>query len=454
VKRVLFLAYHFPPIGGAGVQRSARFARLLPRLGYEPVCVTGPGTVRSRWMPVDKTLLAEIPPETEVHRVPGPEPPPLHGWRIPAQRWLRLREPWTRWWIDGVKALGDELVGEADLIYAWMQPYDSAEAAAWLARSSGKPWVADLGDPWALDEMMVYPTAFHRRRELSRMGSLLGTASAIVMSTEEAVSRVLRAFPELRRIPVVAVPNGFEPADFEGPFQARSDTTFRIVHTGYLHTELGRQMRHRSAIRRLVGGDVRGVDIFTRSHVFLLEAIERLIADDPALAATIEVRLAGVLSAGDTEAAGRSAVVRALGFLDHTETVALMRSADLLFLPMHDLPAGVRATIVPGKTYEYLASGRPILAAVPEGDARDLLSSCRSALLCRPADAAAMADIVAGEIRRVRSNVPPPPPDPGVVGRYAYPRLAEKLAGIFDGVVSDMRRPRHRRADEVTTATE
>jgi len=274
------------------------------------------------------------------------------------------------------------------------------------------------------------------------------------MSTEEAVSRVLRAFPELRRIPVVAVPNGFEPADFEGPFQARSDTTFRIVHTGYLHTELGRQMRHRSAIRRLVGGDVRGVDIFTRSHIFLLEAIERLIADDPALAATIEVRLAGVLSAGDTEAAGRSAVVRALGFLDHTETVALMRSADLLFLPMHDLPAGVRATIVPGKTYEYLASGRPILAAVPEGDARDLLSSCRSALLCRPADAAAMADIVAGEIRRVRSNVPPPPPDPGVVGRYAYPRLAEKLAGIFDGVVSDMRRPRHRRADEVTTATE
>ncbi len=34
-----------------------------------------------------------------------------------------------------------------------------------------------------------------------------------------------------------------------------------------------------------------------------------------------------------------------------------MRSADLLFLPMQNLPPGVRATIVPGKTYEYLASG-------------------------------------------------------------------------------------------------
>ena len=43
VPRVLFLSYHFPPVGGAGVQRAARFVRLLPSFGYQPVCVTGPG---------------------------------------------------------------------------------------------------------------------------------------------------------------------------------------------------------------------------------------------------------------------------------------------------------------------------------------------------------------------------------------------------------------------------
>ena len=65
MRRVLFLAYHFPPIGGAGVQRAARFTRLLPDSGYQPVCVTGPGIARSRWAPEDKTLLERDPTGTE-----------------------------------------------------------------------------------------------------------------------------------------------------------------------------------------------------------------------------------------------------------------------------------------------------------------------------------------------------------------------------------------------------
>ena len=120
--------------------------------------------------------------------------------------------------------LGSKLSPTADLIYAWMQPYESAAAAAALAQTSGKPWVADLGDPWALDEMMIFPTAAHRRRELTRMRKLLGTASAVVMSTPEAAARLRRAFPEMRDIPVIAIPNGFDPHDFEAPHRTEATT--------------------------------------------------------------------------------------------------------------------------------------------------------------------------------------------------------------------------------------
>jgi glycosyltransferase involved in cell wall biosynthesis len=433
MRRLLFLAYHFPPVGGAGVQRAARFARLLPESGYEPVCVTGPGDARSRWAPEDETLLREIPPEIEVHRLDGPEPLPLEGWRIPAQRWLRLREPWTRWWVGGVRALA-RLAATTDLIYAWMQPYDSADAAAALSRRTGRPWVADLGDPWALDEMMVYPTAVHRRRELHRMGRLLRTASAVVMSTREAAARLVATFPELRDRPVVAIPNGFDPLDFAGPPPARSDSAYRIVHTGYLHTQLGRQMRRRSVVRRVLGGDVRGVDIYTRSHAYLVEALERL--DSGIGAAPVELHLAGVMTAADHEVASRSRVVRTHGFVTHPASVALMRSADLLFLPMHDLPRGVRATIVPGKTYEYLASRRPILAAVPDGDARDLLEEAGSAVLTRPADVDAMVETLRGLLER---RLVLPAPSEEVVARYAYPSLAAELGRVFDVVVGSGR---------------
>ena len=81
-----------------------------------------------------------------------------------------------------------------------------------------------------------------------------------------------------------------------------------------------------------------------------------------------------MLSDRDLDVVGGASIVETPGYLAHDETVALLRSADLLFLPMHDLPEGRRATIVPGKTYEYLASRRLILAVVPDGDARDLLA--------------------------------------------------------------------------------
>jgi glycosyltransferase involved in cell wall biosynthesis len=102
---------------------------------------------------------------------------------------------------------------------------------------------------------------------------------------------------------------------------------------------------------------------------------------------------------------------------------------------MQNLPEGVRATIVPGKTYEYLASGTPILAAVPDGDARDLLVEAGHALLVRPDDVMGIAEQIRGELRRVRAGDPPRRPDPEVVARYEYGRLARELAKVLDDAV-------------------
>jgi glycosyltransferase involved in cell wall biosynthesis len=259
----------------------------------------------------------------------------------------------------------------------------------------------------------------------------LASAAAIVMSTPEAVVRVREAFPEFEDKHVVAVPNGFDAADFEEAVSARDDGVFRIVHTGYFHTELGLRHRRGAAARRLLGGTVQGVDFLTRSHVYLLEAVERLLADDPGLAERLEVHFAGVLSDVDREIAERSPVTRLHGYLSHEETLKLVRTADLLFLPMQNLPAGTRAGIVPGKTYEYLAAERPILAAVPDGDARDLLAEAGGARLCRPDDTAALAAAIAAELDRFGAGEPSHAHHPNV-GRYEYRHLAGLLAEVFD----------------------
>jgi glycosyltransferase involved in cell wall biosynthesis len=435
VRKILVHSYHFPPIGGSGAQRPLKMVRRLIDFGYESVVVTGGGATTDRWAPEDATLVAEIPAQSDVHRLRGDDEPASSRRRQRfAERWLGVRGQWDAWWTENSYELGLEAGSDVDLVYVWMQPYASAEVGAALSRDLQRPWVADLGDPWALDEMMVYPSALHRRVALRRMRDQLDTTSAIVMSTREAVHRLSEQFPGLTDRPIVAIPNGFDAADFAGDPSARDDDKFRVVHTGYLHTALGEQHRRRRTLRRVLGGGVPGLDILTRSHVYLVEAINRLLARDPTLREVLELQLAGVMTETDRAVATRCPVT-IHGYMTHADSIALMRSADLLFLPMQDLPRGVRATIVPGKTYEYLASGTPILAAIPDGDARDILEDAGNAILVRPDDVDGIANGIATELARFQVGASAPLPRPEVVARFEYGKLAGDLATVFDVVL-------------------
>jgi glycosyltransferase involved in cell wall biosynthesis len=441
VARLLFHTYHFPPIGGSGAQRPLKMVQALQALGYESVVVTRSADTRAeRWVPEDATLVAEIPLGLEIRRLPDEsEPEPTARWRPIAERWLGITDRWTKWWADESFRLGLEAGAEVDLIYVWMQPYASAQAGARLSQALGKPWVADLGDPWALDEMMIFPTALHRRAVLGRMGKLLRTAAGIVLSTPEAVEQLLRRFPELHGRPVVTIPNGYDGADFTEEPAPRRDGKFRIVHTGYLHTELAEHHRRRRLLGRVLGGSLNGVDILTRSHVYLVEAVNQLLTRRPDLEGVLELHLAGVTTDADERVAADCPVAKLHGYVNHADSIQLMQTADLLFLPMQNLPEGVRATIVPGKTYEYLASGTAILAAVPDGDARDILERAGNAILVRPDDSEGMGAAILAELQRSRAGVKPPPRHNEFVARFEYRRLAAELAGVFDAVLGDQR---------------
>jgi glycosyltransferase involved in cell wall biosynthesis len=430
MRQALVLAYYFPPLGGAGVQRTVGFVRHLPELGYETTVVTGPDVSVIGWAPPDRELAGLIPPGTEVARIAGPEPSrAAHGWHSRAVRWLRLADPFDRWWRDGLIERGREVVAGSDVIYASMSPWSSGEAAALLAAETGKPWVADLRDPWALDEVLLYPTAAHRRLELRRMRRVLRTAAAIVANTPEAAAQIRRHLPELASVPITTIPNGFDSERFAGPVDRPADGRFRITHAGYVHTEGGA-----GRLTRLLGGCFRGYDVLTRSHTYLLRAVRAIVEETPELSSVLVVNLVGVLN--DRErAALPTDLVRAHGYLPHRETVSLLRSSDLLFLPMHDLPAGVRARIVPGKTYEYLASGTPVLAAVPDGDARDLLLEAGNVSVCRPRDVACMANAIRSRLEAFLAGTPPEAPDSAVLARFERRRLAHELATVFDRVV-------------------
>jgi glycosyltransferase involved in cell wall biosynthesis len=428
MKHILLLAYHFPPLGGAGVQRNTKVVRHLTELGYRITVVTGPGSPDHRWSPLDDTMAAEVPDEVSVHRLPPPEPS-WTGSRV--QRWLRLTRVWQRWWEEHAIPIALAAGATADVVYASVSPYSTARAASQISRALGKPLVLDLEDPWALDEMLMHETAVHARLDRREMGRSLAAADAIVMNTPEAAARVRATFPKLSRIPVTSIVNGYDADDFRNLPPATAHDTFRIVHTGSLHTGLASKRR---LLRRTLGGTMRGVDVLSRSLVFLAQALEDLLRDRPELAQRVELHLAGRLTDADRAVVADLPIVHEHGFLAHRETIELIASADLLFLPMHDVPEGRRVAIVPCKTYEYLGSRRPILAAVPEGDARDFLGAYGGAHICRPSDLVGITEGIVQALARVDAGAAPPAVNDALLARLDRRSLAREVAAVIEAV--------------------
>jgi glycosyltransferase involved in cell wall biosynthesis len=439
--RLLYIAYYFPPLGGAGVQRTQKFVKYLPAEDVSPIVVTGPAPLEmeNHWSPLDGTLVQEIAPETFVVRVPGPVPPAGGKWNSRLRTMLALPDPFSKWWIRAVRRAASGLTNGFDLILATLSPYDGAEAAHKLSAEFHVPWVADLRDPWALDEMQIYPSALHRKLEMLKMERLLSTAALIIMNTPDSSRALQDAFPSLRQSRIVSITNGFDRDDFSRPPSQRTDTKFRIVHAGYLHTDTGSDLR-KGWRYRMLGGATRGVDILTRSHVFLLQAAERWCALNPAALDDLEILLVGASTLEDRAVAEQSGVakaVRFLGYAPHTVSVDLIRTADLLFFPMHNLPPGRRCRIVPGKLYEYLAAERPILAAVPDGDARDFLERSGSAQLCRPDDVEEMCGHLDRAYQSWKSRTPLLRTNRPFVEQFERKQLTRTLAGALRAVAAE-----------------
>ena len=439
MKRALVLAYHFPPIGGIGPGRVLGVTRRLRQFGYEPIVITGSGQSSDRFAPIDKSLESRVSEGLEVIRIDATEPVAESSRRrARSNRLLARDDAFTRWWTSEALRTA-RLAGPVNVIWAYMRPYASVRVAAQLARERDVPWVADLTDPWALDETAVYPTSAHRALDLRRMRVGLASAAAVVTSAPEVCRQIVEHFPEFAgRVSFNGY--GYEEAAFSQLQPARQPGPFRIVHAGTLHTDRGRLRRGpRDRVRRLLGGQILGVNILTRSHVFLVEAIEQLLASDGSLAGDLEAHFAGPLTRDDLAAVESLAFVRMLGPLSHAASVELMRGADLLFLPMHELEAGARARIIPGKTYDYLASRTPVLGAVPPGDAREILTRAGNALLCAPGDLSGIRTAIAGCIERWRAGVHPADPQADLLELYAYTRVAERLAAVFDCVLAGHR---------------
>src|SRR4051794_39505358 len=124
---VLYLAYFFPPRGGAAVQRSLKFARYLPQFGWRPLVVANGGVVRDTATQVqDPTLLGELPPDAVVRytSLTDDEKKDYDRAQSKFRQRLNVTDP-MGWWCKPAVRLGLEMIRQysPQIILVTMSPF-------------------------------------------------------------------------------------------------------------------------------------------------------------------------------------------------------------------------------------------------------------------------------------------------------------------------------------------
>lgn len=444
MRRVLLISYYFPPDGGGGTQRAAKFARYLPESGWSPTVLTRrPPASRQSWEPEDASLQDELGASVRVRRVAGltDDPPvPMHADANDADH------PWVR---AATKEASDLLEAEPhDAILLTMPPYGLWALGAALQKRFDIPVVYDLRDPWALDGAPLYANRRQWEHSHACMSLALEKADGVVANTPEA-GRALAKFAISLKVPLAVIPNGFDPEDFAETGEAEHDECldkegagdpdlFTLVHVGTLHSGAYlKTLGLRGFLRRVKHFRARPIDIQGRTLMPLLRAVRLLEKSGSA------TRKVDVVQVGPEDPATRALLVRErmidrvrfTGYLPHRASVAWMRRADALFLPLHGLPPGQRSLIVPGKAYEYAASGTPILAAVPEGDAREWVMATGRAEVADPCRPDQIAEALLRLMNRPRNERAESAQHDSLLAAFSRRRQASDLAAYLDGLI-------------------
>ena len=384
VGRLLYVSYAFPPVGGAGVQRTVKFTKYLPDHGWLPTVLT----VANPSVPVvDADHDRDLRPTTTVVRAKTWEPgygakrvlidPGRRGRAVRA--WARRGV--SRLLVPDAQVLWNPMAYRAAVrslrerphaaILATGPPFSSFLLGRRLKRRFGLPLVLDFRDEWTLSRRYLEnlqgggPSA---RREQRMMNRVLADADAVIATTEASAEELRRGCRDAGGSAIVThIYNGFDPDDFDfddlpAVASERSDAVnngaerpLELVYTGTLW--------NLTDVTPLVRG------------------VETLHQRRPDLAANLKLVFIGRRTPAQeqvlTRLAATSVTLQRVGYLPHRECLRRAAAADALCLLLADRPGAER--VVPGKLFEYLALGRPVLAIVPAGETRRLLEA-RSAI--------------------------------------------------------------------------
>jgi glycosyltransferase involved in cell wall biosynthesis len=425
---LLLISCYFPPAGGIGVQRAVSLARYLPQNGFGVFVLTARASVPT----VDTELMNLIPDNVRVHRTWTLEPP----FHLRKQLWSRVNspaaastktrngfaatsksilsrkikqiicpDPQVLWYPFAIRR-ATKLIRENGIqtVLVTAPPFSSFLIANELKRRFPRlHTIADIRDEWL--QYFAKEFAFRDDKYVAARAAQIERATVescdrVVSVTAASLNELRSRYPEQPGDKFVLVPNGYDPAAFS-EFHSRPHHTGKLVvsYTGTVYKPC--------------------------SPKAYLDALDAL----PEIRSQFETRFVGrITEEFDRDIfKNRQSSLRLIDFVPHKDAVIFMEESDILLLPWTD------RFNIPGKVFEYLMTGKPILAlCYPDSEVARVIQQTASGWCVNPDDRLEIQRAL-NEIHSLRGKYPHVR-NWEAIRRYERPRLAAEYAQVIRNV--------------------
>lgn len=385
-KKVLIITYYWPPSGGSGVQRWLKFVKYLPSFGWEPYVFTPENPAFDLR---DESLLNDVPAEAEVIRFPIWEPyeaffkiSSLFGGSkkkgSPAallsgkkksifqqvSTWVRgnffIPDPRVFWVWPSVKFLEDFIRDQKIRTVITTGPPHSIHLIGMRLKKKNPSinWIADFRDPWSewvlLDSLQAASIARSIHKRLER--NVLQRADKVVTITPFYV----RHFEKLGGRKVQLLTNGYDETDFAS-LTIIPQPKFVIRHVGIVH-EMCNPRPFMQVVEQLMQADENfGKDLHLDFTGEVHPDFKQFVVQSSSL----------------------NAVTTFTPSVPHKQLMQVYGTSSVLLIVL----VGYKDAegYMPGKLFEYLATGLPVLGVGPgNGDAAQLLKESNAGVMLEP----------------------------------------------------------------------
>lgn len=424
-KKILLIAYYWPPSGGPGVQRWLKMSYYLAEMGHD-ITVLTVDPDHANYPNLDEGLVKDVHPRIHYVRTRAFNPYRILSWwkkdgtdvasnfSIPKKaKWkfkllaiirthLFIPDP-RRGWNRYALAVGRRLMREKDFdAVISTSPPHSTQLIGWkLKKEFGVKWIVDFRDPWS--GIIFYHELGHSfaSRALDRYyeRNVVLAADAVVVVGEKMGKDLTDEFG-LKPGKVHVVHNGFDNRDFKLLERGQDkDEAFRVVYTGTLSSLYNFQPMFR-AVAECAKTTLISCEIYGKIHS---DIQEELLEIWPSF--------------------------QFLGEVKHAEVNEKQQRADLLVMAIADVPNAEH--VVSGKLFEYLKSGNPILCMGPKnGDAAKIIEQCAAGQTFGRSEENEMCDFIRrmAELKKLGTPIQP---NQNEIAQFSREALAQKISALL-----------------------